>query len=139
MNFIYISATNRERGPALFRYMSSNYPQHKHRSAGVNEYFCKQAKTNLVTVNDFTSADIVVCMEYIHYKWLMEILQLHETSGVWKTKVAIVLRAGDFSPGTGSGDDWLMKIEDKLAYYLAIESTKDFPHKILDNPHIFDK
>jgi hypothetical protein len=69
---------------------------------------------------------------------MKELFKLDEQTPDWlKNKVAIVLNNGEFTQGTSAAEDWLMRAEDKISYYLKISSTNEFHHKIQQNPHIY--
>jgi predicted protein tyrosine phosphatase len=138
MNFLYVCSSNKDRSPALSAYIAATNKQHNHKSAGINKYFCEKNKTTLITKADVEWADVIVCMEHVHYKRMKELFKLDEETPDWlKRKAAIVLNNGEFTPNSSSAEDWLMRAEDKISYYLKISSTNEFPHKILQNPHIY--
>lgn len=138
MNFLYVCSSNKDRSPALCDYIAAGNKQHKHKSAGINKHFCTKHKTSLITKEDVDWADVIVCMEFVHYKRMKELFKLDEQTPDWlKNKVAIVLNNGEFTQGTSAAEDWLMRAEDKIAYYLKISDTNEFHHKIQQNPHIY--
>lgn len=139
MKFLYVCSSNKDRSPALEKYIGMNNDQHEHCSVGVNKYFCDTHSTSFITKEHLKWADVIVCMEYIHFKRIKELFNIDETMPGWeKRKVFVVLNNGEYTPNTSSAEDWLMRAEDKISYYLKIQDVKDFQHKIQQNPYIYE-
>lgn len=139
MNFLFVCSSNKDRSPALEKYIELTHKQHSHQSAGVNQFFCEKHNTKFVTKANIEWADVIVCMEFIHYKRIKELFNLDEEMPDWpKKKVFIVLNNGEYKPDTSSGEDWLMRAEDRISYYLKIKDNRQFPHAILQNPYIYE-
>ena len=127
LKIIFICTSNRDRSPALERYIKEIEPSHEYKSAGVNEYFCKKNGTHLVTKEDIEWADILVFAEDIHFKIVKEkfdgdcisneILIFSKLQNY--RKLFTILNSGDYQQGDVS-EEYLTKSEYKIK--LAMKS-----------------
>lgn len=120
MKILFVCTSNKDRSPALEQFFTQSWGKHEYRSAGVNRYFTSKKQTHYLTQEDLDWADLIVCSEQIHLDVIHRDFQLIKDANKKFTQIdeyCVVLNCGDYKQGQ-VGEDYLLKAENKLVYYL---------------------
>lgn len=118
IRILLICTSNKDRSPALEKYLRSTYPLNEYRSGGINKYFCESKGTHYVTEEDIDWCDLIVYAEDIHKDVIYMKFDKTKLEAMEKRKKSIVLNCGEYTQGC-IGEDWLTRAEEKLKSYLA--------------------
>lgn len=118
MRIIICCTSNKDRSPALEKYLRATYPSNEYRSAGINRYFCESNGTHCITQDDIDWCDLIVYSEDIHKEVIYMKFDKTKLEAMEKMKKSIVLNCGEYIQGC-IGEDWLTRAEEKIKSYLA--------------------
>jgi len=91
-NVLFVCTSNQDRSPALEKHFKNLFPQHEYRSAGINKYHTTKKGNHVITQEDVYWADIIVCAETVHRKFISDNFQISE-------RTEYVLNMGDYKHG----------------------------------------
>lgn len=91
-NILFVCTSNQDRSPALEKHFKNLFPQHEYRSAGINRYHTTKKGNHVITQEDVYWADIIVCAETVHRKFITDNFQISE-------RTEYVLNMGDYKHG----------------------------------------
>lgn len=117
IRMLIVCTSNKDRSPALEKYLKEAYPNNEYRSAGINKYFCESKGTHYITQEDIDWCDLIVYAEDVHKEVIEMKFPSVKLEAMNKLKQSIILNCGEYTQGC-IGEDWLTKAEEKLKPYL---------------------
>lgn len=117
MRVLIICINNKDRSPALEKYLSQTHPKNEYRSAGINKYFCESKGTHYLTREDIDWSDLIVYAEDIHRDVVHVKFDSAKLMAMERFNRTVVLNCGGYAQEC-VGEDWLTMAEKKLKPYL---------------------
>lgn len=77
LKVLILCTSNKDRSPAVEKYLREIYPNSEFRSAGVNNYFCTKKGTHLITRDDLAWCNFILFAEDIHLRVLQREMAVH--------------------------------------------------------------
>lgn len=87
LKVLILCTSNKDRSPAVEKYLREIYQNSEFRSAGVNNYFCNKKGTKLVTREDISWCNLILFAEQIHLDVLKREMAVHPIDSSKYTKL----------------------------------------------------
>jgi predicted protein tyrosine phosphatase len=120
MKVLFVCTSNKDRSPALEKYLQEKYPDHEFKSAGVNKYFCGQKGTTYLTDELLSDAELLVCAESIHAEIIAR--DFHKVH--LRNTMILRLNLGEYEQGN-INQDYLERANALVGMFLQQNKTSE--------------
>ena len=110
---LFVCTSNADRSPALEKYFREFYPEHKYKSAGINNFHCARKGNHYIEQADIDWADVLIFCEQIHQEIVFRNFSFYDEANPTKKKSGLILGLGEYEKGN-INDNYLLKAKDKL-------------------------